>query len=108
MSIPRPLGLLKPAAVVSKGCWKKFSVFRFNPALQAFPPSHLGIVCKHPLLSVCRRLEALEVIRENREIREFRDWGNLNSLRHPYLPLIALNSRYLPLFPGAKQKNSRL
>ncbi len=22
----------------------KFSVFRFNPALQAFPPSHLGIV----------------------------------------------------------------
>ena len=23
---------------------QKFSVFRFNPALQAFPPSHLGIV----------------------------------------------------------------
>ena len=33
-----------------------------NPATQAFPPSHLGIVCKHPLLSVCRRLEALGVI----------------------------------------------
>ena len=33
----------------------QFSVLRFNPALQAFPPSHLGIVCKHPLPSVCRR-----------------------------------------------------
>ena len=30
----------------------QFSVLRFNPALQAFPPSHLGIVCKHPLPSV--------------------------------------------------------
>ena len=33
----------------------RFSVLRFNPALQAFPPLHLGIVCKHPLPSVCCR-----------------------------------------------------
>ena len=33
----------------------QFSVLRFNPALQAFPPSHLGIVCKHPLPTGCRR-----------------------------------------------------
>ena len=56
------LGLLKPAEVVSKrlllemfsvfrfpfvrllpplvdGLWEKFSVFRFNPSLRAFPPS---------------------------------------------------------------------
>ncbi len=30
-------------------------VFRFNPATQAFPPSHLGIVCKRTLRSVWRR-----------------------------------------------------
>ena len=27
----------------------------FNPASQAFPPSHLDKVCKHPLPSVWRR-----------------------------------------------------
>ena len=33
----------------------QLSVLSFNPASQAFPPSYLGKVCKHPLLSVCRR-----------------------------------------------------
>ena len=33
----------------------KFSVFRFNPATQAFPPSRQGIVCKQPLRSAWRR-----------------------------------------------------
>ena len=31
------------------------SVFCFNPASQAFPPSHLGIACKQSLRSVWRR-----------------------------------------------------
>ncbi len=30
-----------------------------NPSSRAFPPSRLGKVCKHPLLSAWRRLEAL-------------------------------------------------
>ena len=35
------------------------NAFCINPATQAFPPSHLGIVCKQPLLSICRRLTQL-------------------------------------------------
>ena len=38
---------------------RKLKVFRFNPATQAFPPSHLGKVCKHPLRSVWRRFRFL-------------------------------------------------
>ena len=38
---------------------KNKKVFRFNPASQAFPPSHLSIVCKQPLPSVWRRFRFL-------------------------------------------------
>ncbi|MBR2888265.1 MAG: hypothetical protein IKB95_08575, partial [Bacteroidales bacterium] len=34
-------------------------VFRFNPAAQAFAPSHLGIACKPALHSVWRRFRFL-------------------------------------------------
>ena len=50
---------------------KKFSVFRFNPATQAFLPSHLGIVCKQPLPSVCRQFR-FPTTSENRKTKVFR------------------------------------
>ena len=31
---------------------EKLSSLVFNPAMQAFPPSHLGKVCKHTMLSL--------------------------------------------------------
>ena len=49
-----------------------------NPATQAFPPSHLGIVCKHPLLSVCRRLEALGALESLGNLGKLENLGNFS------------------------------
>ena len=54
-----PLLPLVPLVSLVPSNSKKFSVFRFNPATPAFPPSHLSIACKHPLLSVWRRFRFL-------------------------------------------------
>ena len=50
---------------------KKLIVFRFNPALQAFSPSRLGIECKHSLLSACRRFR-FSTPSVNRKTKVFR------------------------------------
>ncbi len=45
-------------------------VFRFNPATQAFPPSRLSKVCKHPLRSAWRRFR-FPTTSENRKTKSF-------------------------------------
>ena len=47
-----------------------YIVFRFNPAAQAFLPSHLGIACKPALPSVCRQVR-FHTTSENRKTQSF-------------------------------------
>ncbi len=61
----------------------KFSAFRFNPAAQAFAPSHLGIACKPALPSVWRRFRFLTPSK-NRKTKSF----PLSAFRFQFILLI--------------------
>ena len=81
--------------------WKIRVVKGVNPSSRAFPPSRLGKVCKHPLLSAWRRLEALRALGVISVVQS----NNYKKLLHSYSLLIAPTYRYLPLPFGAKIKS---